>query len=112
MIQKMFAVRDSKANAYLQPFFSSASGSALRALGDAVADVKSPFHAHPEDYILYELGTFDDNTGEIAPLIPIKILANASDFVFDVPMKKAINGQETLGEIVYQDKFVDGKKSS
>lgn len=81
MIQKMFAVRDTKAQAFLQPFFSSANGSALRAMGDAVNDGKSPFSAHPEDYILYEVGSFDDNTAELVPVVPIKLLAAASDFV-------------------------------
>lgn len=80
MIQKMFAVRDAKAQAFLQPFFSSANGSALRALGDAVNDGKSPIALHPEDYILYEIGAFDDQTGEIVGLTPIKLLACASDF--------------------------------
>lgn len=81
MIQKVFSVRDSKALAFLQPFFSSATGSALRALGDAVTDGKSPLSVHPEDYILYEIGSFDDQTGELVAVSPIKMLAAASDFV-------------------------------
>lgn len=81
MMQKMYAVRDSKAQAFLQPFFSSANGSALRALSDVVNDGKSQFFLHPEDYILYEVGAFDDSTGEIVPVTPIKLLACASDFV-------------------------------
>lgn len=81
MIQKMYSVRDSKAQAFLQPFFSSADGAALRALSDAVTDGKSQLSHHPEDYILYAVGSFDDNSGEIIPLNPIKLLAVASDFV-------------------------------
>lgn len=84
MIQKMFAVRDSKANAFLQPFFSSANGSAIRALADAVNDGKSPIALHPEDYILYEVGTFDDNLGVIEPVSPIKLLAMAVDLAHQV----------------------------
>ena len=80
MIQKMFAIRDSKAQAFLQPFFSSANGAALRALGDAVADGKSPLALHPEDYMLYEVASFDDSTAEIIPVNPIKLLACAADF--------------------------------
>lgn len=80
MIQKMFSLRDSKALAFLQPFFSTASGSALRALSDAVSDSKSPIGLHPEDYILYEVGSFDDLTGEVKAVSPIKMLACAADF--------------------------------
>lgn len=96
MIQKMFAVRDSKALAFLQPFFSTANGSALRALSDAVNDGKSTLAMHPEDYILYEVGSFDDQTGEIQGLTPIKLLACASDFKEvqkEVPME-VVNGKK------------------
>lgn len=81
MIQKMFAVRDSKAQAFLQPFFSVQNGSAIRAFQDACGDEKSPFARHSEDFILYELGTFNDATGEMVSLMPIKMLGCASDFV-------------------------------
>jgi len=80
MIQKVFCVRDVKAMAMLQPFFSVASGSAQRAFGDAVLDGKSPIAMHPEDYILYEVGSFDDNSGELIALSPIKMLNSGSDF--------------------------------
>ena len=100
MIQKMFAIRDLKAQAFLQPFFSSANGSALRALGDAVADGKSPLALHPEDYMLYEVATFDDATAEIVPVIPIKLLACASDFVspaaaVSAPGFELVNGKKS-----------------
>lgn len=106
MIQKMFAVRDTKAVAFLQPFFSSANGAALRALSDSVTEGKSPIAAHPEDYILYEIGTFDDVSGEIEGLAPIKLLASASDFVTrtvtgvpaivrtDLPLETVVNGSK------------------
>lgn len=81
MIQKVFAVRDGKALAFLQPFFSSASGSAIRAFSDAVNDGKCPLAIHPEDYVLYELGHFDDNTGEMISVSPIKLLGAGLDFV-------------------------------
>lgn len=101
MIQKMFAIRDSKAQAFLQPFFSSANGSALRALGDAVADGKSPLALHPEDYMLYEVATFDDSTAEIIPVNPIKLLACASDFA----VKPSLVAEPPI-------ELVNGKKSS
>lgn len=86
MMQKMFSVRDSKAMAFLQPFFSSANGSAIRAFIDAVNDKSTPLAKHPEDYILYEIGCFDDTTGEIIGLTPLKMLGVGSDFVVrDMP---------------------------
>lgn len=77
---KVFSVRDTKAQAFLQPFFSNSIGSALRAFSDAVADSSCPFSKHPEDYILYEIGVYDDSSGALMPLECIKMLGGASDF--------------------------------
>lgn len=81
MTLKVFAVRDMKALAFLQPFFSNSTGSALRAFGDAVADKTCPFAKHPEDYVLYEIGSYDDNSAELVSTNPIKMMACAMDFV-------------------------------
>lgn len=35
----------------------------MRSFSDAVGDEKLPFKNHPQDYVLYLLGTFDDNDG-------------------------------------------------
>jgi len=60
MIHQIFTVYDSKAEAYLAPFFSNAKGAALRSFVDTVLDKSHPFNKHPEDYTLFYLGEFDD----------------------------------------------------
>lgn len=60
MKHKCFAVFDQKAKAYLTPFFLHNSGMALRAFGDCVNDSQHQFGKHPEDYVLFEVATFDD----------------------------------------------------
>ncbi|AXL14692.1 nonstructural protein [Microviridae sp.] len=62
MIYKMFTVYDSKANAYLQPFFLKSAGEAVRAFTDSCNDPKTAFCRHPEDFTLFEIGTYDDST--------------------------------------------------
>lgn len=59
----IFAIRDTKAEAYLQPFFSQTKGTAIRAFTDAVNDSKSQFSRYPADFVLFELGGWDDDTG-------------------------------------------------
>lgn len=86
MIQKVFGVRDAKAVAFLQPFFSNSTGAAVRAFSDAVnEDGKSMIAKHPEDYNLYELADFNDATGEFIPCQPMKMLGCARDFVQQKP---------------------------
>jgi hypothetical protein len=60
MVQKIFTIYDSKAEAYLSPFFMSAKGQALRAFGDSVNDPNHQFNKHAEDFTLFELGEYDD----------------------------------------------------
>lgn len=81
MIQKVFGVRDTKAQAFLQPFFSNSVGAAVRAFGDAVNDGQSPLSKHPGDYMLYELADFNDGVGEFVCCVPIKMLGCGADFV-------------------------------
>lgn len=64
MIISVFTIRDDKAQAYLQPFFLSNESMARRAIADCVSDSDHMFGKHPEDYALFSLGTFDDQSGK------------------------------------------------
>ncbi len=65
---RIFVVFDSKARAYLPPFFLPEAGQAVRSFKDAVNDPKHAFGQHPEDYTLFEIGTFDDREGKLLQL--------------------------------------------
>lgn len=60
---KVFAIYDSKVQAFNQPFFSQTKGSAIRAVTSAVEDKSSNYCKYASDFTLFELGTFDDSTG-------------------------------------------------
>lgn len=60
---RVFAVYDYKAEAYLQPFTMETTGQAIRSFADAVNDPKSMWYRHPKDFVLYELGSFDEKEG-------------------------------------------------
>lgn len=65
MILQVMAIRDLATEAYGRPLFMPAIGAAVRAFYDEINrnDKDNPYFQHPEDYILYHLGEFDDNTG-------------------------------------------------
>lgn len=63
MIVYAFSFFDSKTGLFSQPFYSVARAAAVRAAVDYARDPSSAFFGHHEDYTLFELGTFDDNTG-------------------------------------------------
>jgi len=60
-----FSIYDTKAQAYLPPFFMATIGLGVRAFGDVLRDSSSPLSKHPRDYELYKVGEFDDSTGHL-----------------------------------------------
>lgn len=78
---KVFSVYDEKAGAYLQPFFSVNSAVAIRNFSSACKDQKSLFFAHPEDYTLFFLGTWDPSTGSLVQAEHVLPLGKAVEFL-------------------------------
>lgn len=76
----IMAVRDSAVNAFMQPFFVTHTGAAVRLFQDEVNKSGTPFNAHPDDYALYELGVFDDSNGSVTMLPEPRQLARGQDF--------------------------------
>lgn len=57
------SVYDTKAKAFLLPFYVSTIQVGLRHLEQAVRDPNHPFGQFPEDYVIFLLGDFDDDLG-------------------------------------------------
>lgn len=67
---KVFSVLDAKVGSFAAPFFMRSSAEALRAFHVAASDRESMISKHPEDFSLYLIGEFDDDTGALAPCTP------------------------------------------
>lgn len=63
--QIMFAIRDSKGEAYGVPFVKNARGEAERVFTQLRNQKDSTIGQFPEDYDLFEIGTFDPDTGKV-----------------------------------------------
>lgn len=90
----IFSIYDSKADAYLQPFFSANSETAERELSSAVnnpgpQERPNNFYWYAEDYTLFLIGHFDENTGKIAAYDPRSVI-NC------LKLKKASNGADNI----------------
>lgn len=68
MEQKMYSIRDAKAEIYHVPFYNKTHGEAERNLKQLLNDEKSSISQYPEDFDLYYIGTYDDQTGVIKAL--------------------------------------------
>lgn len=80
MILKMYCVYDSKISAYMHPMFFRSNGEALRAFAAAVNDPSHGFNKHPEDYTLFELGSFNDDKATVTMLSSPASLGVAIEF--------------------------------
>ena len=74
-MMKCFTVYDSKAEAFLQPFFMQSKGAAIRGFTELVNDKNHSFGKYPGDYTLFELGSFDEQTGKFVPLVSLESLS-------------------------------------
>jgi hypothetical protein len=65
MKYRVIVVRDRAADVYGIPSVVASIGGAIRSFGDEVnrAADDNQFYKHPEDFDLYELGTYDDAEG-------------------------------------------------
>ncbi len=60
----MLSVYDSKAKGYFQPLFAANTDVGIRMFVTAASDPEHPFSQNPGDYTLFELGEFDQQTGQ------------------------------------------------
>lgn len=67
----MCAVRDSATEMFGRPFFVQNARVAIRSFQDEVRrqDQGNDLNKHPDDFTLYQLGTFDDSDGSYTPAI-------------------------------------------
>lgn len=64
MITKVFSVYDSKAHVFNLPFYQPTTPAAIRMFSDLCNDAQSMVFRHPGDYVLYEIGEYDDSIGK------------------------------------------------
>lgn len=75
----VYTVRDQKAEAYLRPFFCKTNGEALRAIMDVLGDRNHQFTKYPEDFAVFRIGEFNEETGMLIPLQQIEFMWNIID---------------------------------
>jgi len=80
MENKLYAIYDSKAEAYSGPISHRTRGEAIRTFTDECANPESMLAKHPEDYTLFEVGAFNVQTGTVNPHAAKIPLGSAADF--------------------------------
>lgn len=71
----VFTVFDKAVSAFLPPFFARSRGEALRSFTEASNDRAHNFSKHAMDYVLMQLGEFDDGNGLFKCHEPERVVA-------------------------------------
>ena len=78
---KAYAVYDNKAEAFMQPFFAGNAGLATRTFADNAKNPESIWNRHPNDFVLYEIGEYDENQGILVNYENNKNLGMAIEYI-------------------------------
>ncbi len=78
----LFCIRDSAAEAFMRPWCAQSEGAAIRSFSDMVNGSGDLVSEHPEDFTLFSLGSFDEQSGAVKAHEP-RSLGNGSMFVLD-----------------------------
>lgn len=98
MRMMVFAVRDAQLGAFLEPIFALSEGVAMRSFSDAVLTPDHQFGRHAQDYGLFYVGMFDQDSGaleaaeqprQVCTALQMKQMANKAE--------PARNGRRKVG---------------
>lgn len=83
------AVRDLKAEVFGNPFCAQTIGAAVRGFEDEAnrAHEENTVYKHPDDFQLFALGKFDNNSGEFKTELP-KLLCSAKELQHKSDLRK------------------------
>lgn len=91
MEMKIYVVRDSQAECSMRPVFYERDAVAIRAFKMSVTNADDQMSSNPDDYTLYCIGEYNDETMIIMPLDP----------------KRLINGLEAVSERKFDLEKID-----
>jgi hypothetical protein len=77
---KLYSLLDTKAECYGAPFLQKTKAEAIRGFIQAANDPETMMFKHPADYVLYELGIWNEDSGEILPHNEKLSIGSALDF--------------------------------
>lgn len=81
MIMRVYAIFDSKVGAFMQPFYCANRAVALRMFMTAAQDRTTDFNRWPSDFILFEIGEWNGETGKLSSYEVHENLGVASQYL-------------------------------
>lgn len=80
MVYGIYSIRDNLVG-FMSPVVDVNENTARRNFARAVNQADSALDFSPNDFDLYKLGSFDDQTGVIEPCLPIEFIEHGTNMV-------------------------------
>ena len=100
MMMDAYSVFDIKAGLYGPIVLFPNTLSAIRWFGDVANEKGNAVNRHPSDYMLMQVGQFDDNTGEMVSFTPPKSYGLASTLIEAKPMELPFSMKDVKNGVV------------
>jgi len=84
MIVNVYSIFDSKSRVFSRPYYCINGDVALRGFAQLANDKQTEIGAHPADFTLFCIGTFDDELGALYSLAQHENLGLAATFVHQI----------------------------
>lgn len=107
MKHNIYSVYDSKAKLFIIPFFLHNDDLAIRIFKECANSDQHMFGKHPADFVLYKVGTFDDNTAKIEYQPVIEQVALALELVENKQQQPLFDNMEVKQNTIH---LVEGAK--
>lgn len=76
MKSNVYCIFDSKSESYHPPTLQPNHATAIRAAENILKNPQSQITQTPEDFSIFHIGQFDDNTGKVTSREPLEHVAN------------------------------------
>lgn len=103
MLTNAYCVYDNKALIYGTPFYAPTDGSAVRSFRDLANDPNTTVGRHPGDFVLFHVGTFDDQNGQCLGVSPLRHVVDATALLAIQPRLPLTDPRMTMEE---RERFV------
>lgn len=81
MILKMYSIYDKKAELYHPPSYCHTVGHAMRVFTTLFSNVETPFNQFPDDFQVWEVGAFDDQSGSLVSLAKPHLVCQGTELM-------------------------------
>lgn len=81
MEYELYVIYDAAKNLYFPPTAQENDATAMRSFAHECMNPDSIWHTHPSDFVMYKVGIFYSNTGEIIALDRPERICSGTDFV-------------------------------